>query len=87
MILHVHSDASYLSEPKAQSRASGHYFLSNRSPDPTHAPNTSPTLNDPIHTVSNIMSNFMSSTAEAKLGSTVLNGKKAVPIRTTLAEI
>eukprot|EP00978_Attheya_sp_CCMP212_P034671 scaffold146465_cov33-Attheya_sp.AAC.1 len=27
MILQIHSDASYLSEPKAKSRASGHYFL------------------------------------------------------------
>ena len=26
MILQIHTDASYLSEPKAQSRAAGHYF-------------------------------------------------------------
>ena len=26
MVLHVHSDASYLSEPKAKSRAGGHFF-------------------------------------------------------------
>ena len=28
MILGIHSDASYLSEPKARSRAGGHLFLS-----------------------------------------------------------
>jgi hypothetical protein len=28
MILAVHSDASYFSEPKARSRAGGHFFLS-----------------------------------------------------------
>jgi hypothetical protein len=28
MVLAVHSDTSYLSEPKARSRAGGHFFLS-----------------------------------------------------------
>ena len=27
MVLQIHTDASYLSEPKARSRAAGHYFL------------------------------------------------------------
>eukprot|EP00957_Ditylum_brightwellii_P087779 6684491-Ditylum_brightwellii.AAC.1 len=27
MVLNIHTDASYLMEPKAQSTASGHYFL------------------------------------------------------------
>ena len=27
MILQIHTDASYLSEPKARSRAAGHYFF------------------------------------------------------------
>ena len=30
MILAVHSDMSYLSEPKARSRASGHFFMSTK---------------------------------------------------------
>eukprot|EP00957_Ditylum_brightwellii_P097159 7399885-Ditylum_brightwellii.AAC.1 len=30
MVLHIHSDASYLSAPRAHSRAGGHFFLSNR---------------------------------------------------------
>ena len=34
MILNVHSDASYLCEPKAKSRAGGHFFLSNNEEDP-----------------------------------------------------
>ena len=59
MILHAHSDASYLSEPKERSRSGGHYFLSNRSLDLTRAHNTNLTLNGPIHTVSKIMSNVM----------------------------
>jgi hypothetical protein len=27
MVLNIHSDASYLSEPKARSRACGHFFI------------------------------------------------------------
>jgi hypothetical protein len=42
MILHVHSDASYLSEPKARSRAGGLFFLTNRGDD---APNNCAILN------------------------------------------
>ena len=87
IILHVQSNAYYLSDPKSQSRASGHYFLSNRSPDPTRAPNTNPTLNGSIHTVYKIMRNVMSSAVEAKTGSTFLNGQEAVPICTNLAEL
>ena len=34
MVLNVHSDASYLSEPKARSRAGGHYFLSDNAANP-----------------------------------------------------
>ena len=34
MVLAVHSDASYLSEPKAQSRAGGHFFMSSNATIP-----------------------------------------------------
>eukprot|EP00957_Ditylum_brightwellii_P191329 14568203-Ditylum_brightwellii.AAC.1 len=30
MVLYVHSDASYLSEPEARSRAGGHFFVSEK---------------------------------------------------------
>ena len=42
MVLHAHSDASFLCEPNAKSRIGGFYFLSNNSPDPTK-PNYSAT--------------------------------------------
>eukprot|EP00978_Attheya_sp_CCMP212_P012409 scaffold30905_cov98-Attheya_sp.AAC.1 len=38
MCLHIHSDASYLSEPKARSQANGHYFLSSAPIDPSKPP-------------------------------------------------
>ena len=34
MILAIHSNASYLSEPKARSRSGGHLFMSSNSEDP-----------------------------------------------------
>ena len=41
MVLAVHSDASYLSEAKAHSRAGGHFFMSNNSEfPPTTAPSS-----------------------------------------------
>ena len=87
MILYVHIDASYLSTPRTRSRAGGHYFISNRLPDPTKPPRTRPRLNGPVHTMSKIMSNVMGSAAEAKIGTTYINGQEAVPICTLLHEL
>ena len=85
MILHVHSNAFYLLEPKARIRSIMHYLLSNRSSDLTCATNTSPTLNGPIHTVSKIMRNVVLSATEAEISATFLNGQEAFPIRKTLS--
>ena len=87
MVLHIHSDASYLSEPKSRSRAGGHYFLSDRSPVPSEPPKTTPKLNGPIYSLSRIMRNVMGSAAEAEIGSSYTNGQEAIPIRTTLEEM
>ena len=42
MVLAAHSDASYLSEPKARSRAGGHFFMSSNASLP---PNNGAVLN------------------------------------------
>ena len=42
MILHIQSDASYLSEPKAKSRGGGYFSLSNAANTPTDAPHNAP---------------------------------------------
>ena len=52
MILYIHSDASYLSEPQARSRAGGHYFLGDERPDMTMPPTNRTRLNGPIHSIS-----------------------------------
>ena len=78
MILHVHSDTSYLSEPQARSRACGHFYLSNQN---------SPKSNGPIHTISSIMKNVMSSAAEAEIGAVFTNCRDSKQIRTALFEM
>jgi hypothetical protein len=79
MVLAIHSDASYLSEPRARSRAGGHFFLSENDQDPRD--------NGSVHTVAKIIKAVMSSAAEAELGGLFINAKTAVPIRTTLEEL
>ena len=87
MILYIHSDASYLSEPQARSRAGGNYFLSDKHPDMTTPPANRPHLNGPIHSISLIMSNVMGSAAEAEISPAYINGQEAVPIRTLLRKL
>ena len=87
MTLHIHSDASYLSEPKARSRAGGHFFLSRQPLDPTAAPVNQPPQNGPIHTTCHILRNVMPSAAEAETGALFVNGQEAIPLRTTLEEL
>ena len=50
MILHIESDASYLSEPRASSHTGGHYYLSSLPTDQKKSPNLPSPENGPIHT-------------------------------------
>jgi hypothetical protein len=85
MILHVHSDASYLSEPNARSRAGGLFFLSSMpSDDAAAAP---PPLNGAIHITSSIMRNVLASATEAEVGALFYNCQEAYMLRTTLDEM
>lgn len=79
MILAVHSDASYLSEPKARSRAGGHFFLSY---DTNNPPNNGAILN-----VAHIIKNVMSSATEAELAALYIMAREAVYIRIILEEM
>ena len=86
MILHVESDASYLSEPKARSRAAGYHYLSNKPPaNPTKDYNPPP--NGAIHVGVQILKEVCSSAAESELAALFHNGKDACPIRTALEEM
>jgi hypothetical protein len=87
MVLYLHSDASYLSETRARSRAGGHFFLSDAPTDPDMPPLVRPRLNGPVHTVSKILDVVVGSAAEAEIGATYVNGQEAVPLRVTLEEL
>jgi hypothetical protein len=59
MKLAVHSDASYLSEPQARSRAGGHFFLSNEA--------TIPANNGTVLNIAHIIKHVMTSVTDAEL--------------------
>jgi hypothetical protein len=81
MILHIHSDASYLTESEARSRAGGHHFLSDK-------PNSQPAKpNGPILNLAKILRNVMSSAAEAEVGALFLNAREGTVLRNTLEEM
>ena len=90
MILHVDSDASYLSAPKARSRAAGYHYLSSHPKDPSKAPDPTdpaPPNNGAIHVMCNIMREVLASAAEAELAALFHNGREACPLRITLEEL
>jgi hypothetical protein len=78
MCLHIHSDASYLSESKAHSCEGGIFLLSSKPSTVTPAP--TPSLNGP-HFVSIIFQNIMASATEAKAGACFHNAQDAISIR------
>ena len=79
MVLARHSDASYLSEPKARSRAGGHFFMSNDTENPTN--------NGAVLNIAQLIKSVMTSAAEAELGALYINSREAVPARKTLEEM
>jgi hypothetical protein len=82
MALKIHSDASYLSAPKARSRAGGHFFLGN------YSTSANPNMhNGALFTIAGLIKHVMSSASEAELAGLFINGKEAAVIRTTLYEM
>jgi hypothetical protein len=61
MVLHIHSDTSYLSEPNARSMIGGHLFLSSATNSKNHI------YNGPILTISTVYKNVQSSVMRQKL--------------------
>jgi hypothetical protein len=79
MVLTVHSDASYLSESKARSRAGGFFYMGSQQLEAKQ--------NGAILATTTIMKSVLSSAAEAEIGALFENCKKATVLRTTLAEM
>ena len=82
MVLNIHSDASYLSEPRARSRLAGYFFLGSkpRKGEPIK-------MNGNIFVSCGILKIVVTSAAEAELGALFLNLKEGKTLRLTLMEL
>ena len=82
MILQIHSDASYISEPQARSTAGGHYFIGH------HPKDSQPIqLNGAIYSLCTVLKHVAASAAEAELGALFLNTQEAKILRIILEEM
>ena len=84
MVLHVESDASYLSETDAKSRAAGYHYLSI---DPEGKDIPYPPINGPVLVTSKIIKETVASAAEAEIAALFHNGQDAYPLRIALEEM
>jgi hypothetical protein len=69
MILHIHSDASYLSENEAKIRAGGFFYMGNNNKNDKNL------TNGEILIISKVLKHVMSSAAEAEIGAVFINAK------------
>jgi hypothetical protein len=79
MVLAIHSDASYLFEPKARSRVGGHMFMARIDEIPIN--------NVAILNISQIIRAVMSSVAEAEFGALSINAKTAMSMQKILNKL
>ena len=79
IVFACHSDALYLSESKAHSRARGNFPLSNNTLMPAN--------NGVVLNVAKIIETVMTSAVEAKIWAMFINAREVVPQQMTLVEI
>lgn len=87
MVLHIHSDVSYLSVSKAWSRASGVNFSSDSPPKQEDWIVCTSPLDVILRVVCKILSNIMTPAIVAELGALFVNVQELVPIRIILIEM
>jgi hypothetical protein len=80
MVLHIHSDASYLSVSNARSCLGGLVFLGKKSPEQD-------TLNGSILNVAAVIKNVVASAAESEVGACFHNAQSGAPIRVKLTDM
>jgi hypothetical protein len=80
MILHIHSDALYLSVSNARIRLGGLFFLGNKTP-------IQDKLNGSILNVASVIKNVVASAAESEVGACFHNAQSGAPLRVTLTEM
>jgi hypothetical protein len=82
MQLKMHSDASYLSEPKLKSRIGGYFYLGN-----TTDSSTTPLTNGRLLFHTTVLKHVLPSVAEAECGAVLVNSKEGTVTPTTLSEM
>jgi hypothetical protein len=81
MILNIRSDASYLSEREAISRAGVFFYMD------SNTDNTIRLTNGAVLIISMVLKHIMSSATEAEIGAVILNSKEGTILYTTLEEL
>jgi hypothetical protein len=82
MQLKIHSDASYLSEPKAKSRIGGYFYVGNKSDS-----RMKPLYNVPLLCNTTVLKHVVSSVAEAEFWAQFFNANEGTATRTILSEM
>jgi hypothetical protein len=80
MVLHINSDASYLSVSNARNRLGGLFFLGNKSPKKE-------ALNGSILNIAAVIKNVVASAAESEVGACFHNAQSGAPLRVTLTDL
>jgi hypothetical protein len=81
MILYIYSDASYLSEREAKSRAGGFFYMVNI------ADTAKKLTNGAISIIITVIKHVMSLAAEAEIGAVFINAKEGAVLHTSLQEL
>jgi hypothetical protein len=82
MMLNIHLDALYLSEPNARSRACNHFFMGSLTTDGKPIK-----LNGAFHTLCSILQFVVASAAEAELGALFLNCQEGMIFKSTIEDL
>jgi hypothetical protein len=77
MILHIHSDASYLSENEAKSRVGGFFYMGNNNKNDEKLTNGTTLI------VIKVLKHVMSSAAKAEIGAVFINTKEGAVLHYT----
>ena len=80
MILHNHSDASFLTASRARSRAGGYTYFGNK-------PTNKEIINGPIAVIAKVIKSVMASAAEVEIGALYINAQELAPLRVTCEEL
>ena len=71
MVLAIHSNASYLTEPRARSRAGGYFYMADEDDEQSKGCR--------VHNVAQIIKHVMTSAADAEIRALYINSLQAIP--------